>query len=181
MGAAPPAFDVLYWNNDPTNLPAALHADFLALFLENALTKPGSLRVLDTEIDLSRVTADVYAVGALTDHITPWEACYRTPQIFGGERTFVASSSGHIQAIVNPPGNAKARYFTRDMPVPAGDGDAKAWLAGATEQKGTWWTHWAEWLRARSGASRAAPVELGSRAHPPIAPAPGRYVHQSAS
>src|SRR5262249_23927981 len=122
MGGAPPAFDILYWNNDPTNLPAALHADFLALFVENSLCKPGTLEVADTRIDLGRVRADIYAVGALTDHITPWQACYRTAQLFGGKATFVASSSGHIQALVNPPGNPKARYFTNDA-LPA---DAEA-------------------------------------------------------
>jgi polyhydroxyalkanoate synthase len=177
LGANPPAFDVLYWNNDPTNLPAALHADFVALFLENSLCTPGQLRVLDTDIDLGRVTASVYAVGALADHITPWEACYRTPQLFGGERTFIASSGGHIQALVNPPSNTKGRFFVGETPGP----DARAWLAGATEQKGSWWSHWVEWLRARSGPERAAPPVLGSGKHPPIMPAPGRYVHQSAA
>jgi polyhydroxyalkanoate synthase subunit PhaC len=176
MGADPPAFDILYWNNDSTNLPAALHADFLALFLENPLCESGRLEVLGAKIDLGRVTADVYAVGALTDHITPWDACYRTPQLFGGNKTFVASSSGHIQALVNPPPASKSRYFTNDALVP----DAKAWLNSARENKGTWWTHWAQWLRARSGADRDAPLELGSAAHPPLMPAPGRYVHQSA-
>src|SRR5262249_50626972 len=107
LGADPPAFDILYWNNDATNLPAALHADFLALTVENSLCTPGRLQVLGAPIDLGRVRADVYAVGALTDHITPWEACYRTPQLFGGAKVFVASSSGHIQALVNPPPAAK--------------------------------------------------------------------------
>src|SRR5262245_40449691 len=103
LGDDPPAFDILYWNNDSTNLPAALHADFLALYVENSLCAPGRLEVLGTKIDLGRVVADVYAVGALTDHITPWDACYRTPQLFGGDKVFLASSSGHIQALVNPP------------------------------------------------------------------------------
>jgi polyhydroxyalkanoate synthase len=177
MGGDPPAFDILYWNNDPTNLPAALHADFLALFVENSLCQPGRIEVGGTRIDLGRVTADVYTVGALTDHITPWAACYRTPQLFGGRGTFVASSSGHIQALVNPPGNPKARYFTNETLEP----DAERWLAGAREQKGSWWPHWADWLRERSGAERPAPTQLGSAAHPPILAAPGRYVLQRAA
>ena len=176
LGADPPAFDILYWNNDSTNLPAALHADFLTLYLENSLCTPGLLEVLDTRIDLGRVTADVYAVGALTDHITPWDACYRTPFLFGGNKIFVASSSGHIQALVNPPTGSKARYFTNDTLV----ADPKKWIAGAEEKLGTWWMHWAEWLRARSGHEREAPRELGSAAHPPLMKAPGRYVHQVA-
>jgi polyhydroxyalkanoate synthase len=174
LGARPPAFDILFWNNDATNLPATLHAEFLAVFLDNALCKPGALSVLDTPIDLSRVRADVYAVGALADHITPWEACFRTPALFGGARTFVASNSGHIQSIVSPPANPKARHFTND----AADLDAPQWLAGATEHAGTWWTHWTRWLAARAGAERAA--QLGSPAHPPIMAAPGRYVRQTA-
>ena len=176
MGADPPAFDILYWSNDAANLPAALHADFLALYLENSLCTPGRLEVLGTRIDIGKVTADVYAVGALSDHIMPWDACYRTPQLFGGPKLFVASASGHIQAIVNPPPAARSRYYTNDSLGP----DATAWLAAASEKKGTWWTHWAEWQGARSGPERDAPKTLGSADHPPLMAAPGRYVHQAA-
>jgi polyhydroxyalkanoate synthase len=178
LGDRPPAFDILFWNNDSTNLPAALHAEFLAIFLENTLCRPGALDILDTPIDLSRVTADVYAVGALSDHITPWEACYRTPGLFGGGRTFVASNSGHIQSIVSPPSNPKARYFTN---VDAGtDVEPAQWLTSAEEHRGSWWTHWSGWLHERSGAERAAPARLGNDAHRPLTAAPGRYVRQIA-
>jgi polyhydroxyalkanoate synthase len=176
LGARPPAFDILFWNNDATNLPATLHAEFLAIFLGNTLCRPGGLEVLDTPIDLSRVRAEVYAVGALTDHITPWEACYRTPALFGGDKTFVASNSGHIQSIVSPPTNPKARHFTSD----ATGLDPEHWLAGAREHAGSWWTHWTLWLHARSGTERSAPGHPGSHAHPPIMAAPGRYVMQAA-
>ena len=174
MGEAPPAFDVLFWNNDSTNLPAALHAEFLDIFLQNSLTQPGALTVLDTPIDLRRVTCDVYGIGALTDHITPWDGCYRTPKLFGGNSTFVASNSGHIQALVNPPGNLKARFLTN----PDLSGDASSWLERAKEQKGSWWTHWVDWLGKRSAGKKPAPAALGSERHKPIIPAPGRYVHQ---
>jgi polyhydroxyalkanoate synthase len=174
MGDNPPTFDILYWNNDPTNLPATLHAEFLDIFLKNSLTQPGAVRVLDRPIDLKKVTCDVYAIGATTDHLTPWDACYRTPKLLGGKATFVASNSGHIQALVNPPGNLKARYFTN----PDLSGTAAEWLEVAKEQKGSWWTHWAEWLGKRSGAKRQAPAEQGSAKHRPIVAAPGRYVHQ---
>jgi polyhydroxyalkanoate synthase len=174
LGENPPAFDILYWNNDATNLPATLHAEFLDIFLKNSLTEAGRVNVLDTPIDLKKVTCDVYAIGALTDHLTPWHACYRTPKLFGGKATFVASNSGHIQALVNPPGNLKARYLTNlDL-----SGTASDWLEGASEQKGSWWTHWADWLAKRSGAKRPAPAETGSDKHRPIVAAPGRYVHQ---
>jgi len=174
MGDNPPTFDILYWNNDPTNLPATLHAEFLDVFLKNSLTQPGAVRVLDRPIDLKKVTCDVYAIGATTDHLTPWDACYRTPKLLGGKATFVASNSGHIQALVNPPGNLKARYFTN----PDLSGTAAEWLEGAKEQKGSWWTHWGEWLGKRSGAKRPAPTEQGSAKYRPIVAAPGRYVHQ---
>jgi polyhydroxyalkanoate synthase len=177
QGAEPPAFDILYWNNDVTNLPATLHAEFLELFLKNSLCHPGTLEVLGTPIDLGKVRADVYAVGALTDHITPWRACFRTPQLFGGSRTFTQSSSGHIQALVNPLNNLKSAFFTGS----SCEADEKAWLSKATEHKGTWWTHWRDWVAERSGDERPAPAKLGSELHPPLMPSPGRYVHQSAT
>jgi polyhydroxyalkanoate synthase len=176
MGATPPAFDILHWNNDSTNLPATLHAEFLEIYLKNLLCHPGELEVLETPIDLGKVGADVYAVGALTDHITPWQACYRTPRLFGGKRTFVESTSGHIQALVNPPGNTKAIFLTSDSYEP----DEQTWLKGASEHRGTWWDHWTAWLIERSGPQRRSPTLLGSQAYPPIVAAPGRYVHQHA-
>jgi polyhydroxyalkanoate synthase len=119
------------------------------------------------------VTHDSYVVGALTDHITPWKACYRTPRLLGGDSQFVLSSSGHIQALVNPPGNPKSRFLTNST-VPE---DPEEWLAGAEEQQGTWWDHWLDWLVERSGDQRRAPRRLGSASYPPLDPAPGLYVH----
>jgi polyhydroxyalkanoate synthase subunit PhaC len=176
MGAEPASFDILYWNNDLTNLPATLHAEFLELVLKNSLCDPGSLEVLGTPIDLGKVRADVYAIGGRADHITPWQACYRTPRLFGGARTFVESSSGHIQALVNPPGNGKSGFFTSE----SDETDETVWHSGAQRHQGTWWDHWSEWLAARSGERRSAPTRLGSDAHPALMPAPGRYVHQRA-
>ena len=92
--------------------------------------------------------------------------------MLGGKREFVLSNSGHIQAIVNPPGNPKARYFTSSALPPTAD----EWLAGARENEGSWWEHWSVWLRARSGPEVAAPRRLGSRKHRVLAPAPGEYV-----
>lgn len=174
MGNDPPAFDILVWNNDSTNLPAAFHSDILTIFEDNPLVKPGALNMLGTPIDLSRVGCDSYVVGALTDHITPWKACYRSASLLGGKSQFVLSSSGHIQAMVNPPGNPKARYLT------GGDGreDADSWLKHATQQSGTWWDHWRVWLDERAGEMRKAPEALGSPSHPAIAPAPGSYVFE---
>jgi polyhydroxyalkanoate synthase len=171
-GETPPAFDVLFWNSDSTNLTAALHSDYLDLYLKRPFARPGTMKLLGRPIDLRRVDVDAYIVGGTTDHITPWKACYRTTGMLRGKRQFVLSNSGHIQAIVNPPGNPKARYYTNGA-LPA---SADEWLTGAGENEGSWWEHWSRWLRDRSGAEVAAPRRLGSRTHGVLAPAPGEYV-----
>jgi polyhydroxyalkanoate synthase len=174
LGQNPPAFDILYWNADTTRLPAGLHSDFLDLFRSNGLAQPGTLDVLGTPINLRKVMCDSYVVAGSTDHIIPWTGAYRTTQLLGGESEFVLSSSGHIQAIVNPPTNPKASYRTRAGAPPP---DAESWLDGADTHPGSWWEHWTAWLTARSGDERPAPEKLGSADHPPLEPAPGRYVH----
>jgi len=174
MGKNPPAFDVLSWNCDSTNVPAGLHSDFLTIAAENSLTKPGALDVLGTPVDLGQVTCPSYVVGAVTDHITPWEGCYRTVNLLGGESQFVLSSQGHVQALVNPSGNPKGRYSTNpERPETPG-----AWLEGATEHAGSWWDHWTEWLKGHGGRKVNAPTELGSEANPAGLSAPGSYVLQ---
>jgi len=173
LGNDPPAYDVLAWNADTTNLTAGLHVDFLRLFAANALVRPGSLEIGGIPLDLRKLELDAYVVGALTDHITPWTACYRTARLLGDGARFVLSSSGHVQALVNPPGNPKSRFLTNDA-LPE---EPDEWLAGAAERQGTWWDHWLDWLAGRSGDERRAPRRLGSTSHPPLDPAPGRYVH----
>lgn len=177
MGKNPPAFDVLAWNADAVDLPAGLHGDFMDMAQSNALTHPGELRVLGTAVDLGRVTADAYVVGAVTDHICPWRACYPTVDLLGGDVQFVLSSQGHIQALINPSGNPKGSYRTTD-PVPEGEAapSADEWLEQATEHQGSWWDHWVEWLEPRSGPKRKAKKTLGSTAHPATLDAPGSYV-----
>lgn len=172
MGDKPPAFDVLAWNADGTNLPAALHAQFLDIFEHNPLAAPGRLTCLGTPVDLSTINLPTYVTGGVTDHLTPWTSCYRTTQLLGGPSTFVLSNAGHIQSLVNPPGNPKAVYYTGAEPGP----DPQAWLAGADKHTGTWWTHWADWIIKQSDGTMAAPGRLGSAAHPPLGDAPGLYV-----
>jgi polyhydroxyalkanoate synthase len=174
LGQNPPAFDILFWNADTTNLPAGLHSDFLDLISTNGLTRPGTLEVLGTPIDLGKVTCDAYVVAGATDHIIPWPDAYQTTQMLGGDSEFVLGSSGHIQAIVNPPGNKRSTFLTRPGSPPP---DPLEWRAGATANEGSWWDHWLLWLGERSGDERRAPAKLGNRRHPPIEPAPGRYVH----
>jgi polyhydroxyalkanoate synthase subunit PhaC len=172
LGKKPPAFDILFWNADSTNLPAKLHRDFLEISLENPLVSPGQLRILGTPIDLSKITVDAYVVAGIADHITPWENCFRTTGLLGSATRFVLSTSGHIAALVNPPGNEKASYHVMDDPPE----DAESFLQQAPKHRGTWWTDWAAWLGERSGEERPAPGELGSEAFAPLGPAPGEYV-----
>ena len=176
MGKPPPAFDILAWNDDKTNLPGALHSQFLEIFEHNSLVKPGGITALGTPVDLSAVKIDTYVTGGLTDHLTPWEGCYRATQVLSGSSTFVLSPTGHIQTQIAPPGNPKAHYFVGPEPGP----DPHAWRAKAERREGTWWDHWADWIHARGGGSVPAPAKLGSRRHPVIDPAPGRYVHDPA-
>jgi polyhydroxyalkanoate synthase subunit PhaC len=171
MGNDPPAFDILAWNADGTNLPAALHAQFLEIFGQNLLIKPEGITVLGTPVDYRQVKCDLYVVGGLTDHLTPWKATYRTTQLFGGPATFVLSNTGHVQTVVCPP-SRKAYHLAG--PDPGADPDT--WLNAAKRTEGTWWEHWADWLMARSAADREAPKKLGSRRHPASDKAPGRYV-----
>jgi polyhydroxyalkanoate synthase len=172
LGKDPPTFDILAWNSDPTNLPAALHHQFLDVFANNTLVNAGALTVLDAPVDLKRVTLETYVTGATTDHLTPWKGCYRTTQLLGGDSTFVLSNAGHIASLVNPPGNPKAHFFAGPEP----EDDPEQWRAKAQKVQGTWWEHWADWAVQRSGESRRAPPKLGNRKFRATDPAPGAYV-----
>jgi polyhydroxyalkanoate synthase len=172
MGNPPPAFDILYWNNDTTRLPADFHSEIIDIFSDQKLQQAGGLEVLGTPIDLHEVDLDKFVVGGVTDHITPWKGVFRTARVFGGKTEFVLSSSGHIQSLINPPGNPKAKYFEgTDLPP-----DPDAWLASAKQVPGSWWDLWRQWLAERSGEMRPAPTELGNLRHPPGIAAPGAYV-----
>lgn len=175
MGQDPPAFDVLAWNADCTELPAALYEQYLHMYEGNLLRAPGGLTILGTPIDLSKIDLDVYCMAGSTDHIVTWKAAYQTTQVLGGHVEFVLSNAGHIQSMVNPVGGKKASFRVGDEAGP----DPDAWLAASREMRGSWWEHWATWLRERSDGDRPAPSRLGSDAHPPIHPAPGTYVLES--
>ncbi|MDH1561402.1 class II poly(R)-hydroxyalkanoic acid synthase [Pseudomonas chengduensis] len=174
LGNEPPVFDILYWNNDTTRLPAALHGEFIDMFQTNPLTRPGALEVCGTPIDLKQVTCDFFVVAGTTDHITPWDSCYKSAHLFGGKCEFVLSNSGHIQSILNPPGNPKARYMTNsEMPL-----DPKAWQESSTKHADSWWLYWQTWLSERSGETKNAPRALGNKKFPAGEAAPGTYVHE---
>jgi len=171
-GEAPPAFDILYWNNDTTRLPARLHSDFLDIFKDNVLSKQGALEIKGVPIDLARVTLPAFITGGTTDHITPWQACYRSTQILGGDTTYILSTAGHIQSLINPPASSKRKFFTNSSTPES----AEDWLQGADEHAGSWWPFWSEWLNAQSDDHTAAPTEFGNGDHPELCPAPGKYV-----
>jgi len=108
----------------------------------------------------------------VTDHITPWKSVYQTARIIGEETTFILSNAGHLQSLINPPGNPKATFVTGAASSP----DPDAFAASATKQSGSWWTHWSQWLSTRSGDKIEAPSALGNAQFPPGQPAPGTYV-----
>ena len=175
MGNRPPRLDILFWNNDCTRLPARFHAQLLDVFAERLFERPGAMRVLGVPIDLRQIACDKFVVAGLTDHITSWKGVYSSAQLFGGTCEFVLSSSGHIQSLINPPTNPKAKFsINRDMSQPA-----EEWLSEAQQFSGSWWDHWAHWLAARSGPQREAPASLGNEQFKTGAPAPGTYVFET--
>jgi len=174
-GKDPPAFDILGWSVDATNLPAKMHGEFLDIFAHNDIAT-GKLNVLGVPLNLKGIKIDTLVTGAISDHLTPWAACYRTTQLLGGKSTFVLSHSGHIASLVNPPGNPKATYYLGPEPGP----DPEQWRSHATRHTGTWWEVWTQWIQQRSGAPVPAPARLGSKRHRVISDAPGEYVHEPA-
>ncbi|MGH3231284.1 MAG: alpha/beta fold hydrolase, partial [Streptosporangiaceae bacterium] len=175
QGKTPPAFDILSWNADVTRLPAALHHDFIRLGLANALVTPGAATMLGSPVDLGQVDVDAYLVAGISDHLCPWESCYRTTRLLGGPVRFVLSTSGHIAAMVNPPANPKAAF--RCVATGANPADPREFLAAAEVVPGSWWTDYAAWLAERGGGQRKSPRTLGRKAYPVRAAAPGTYVH----
>ena len=173
LGRKPPRFDILFWNADTTRMTAGLHRDFLEMGAANALVRPGGATMLGSPVDLAAVDRDTYLVAGITDHICPWQSCYRSTQLLSGRQRFVLSTSGHIAAMVNPPGNDKARYqLAKEYPE-----DPQEFLRLAETCHGSWWPDYADWLAERCGEEKAAPGELGGGGLAPICDAPGTYVH----
>ena len=171
QGKPPPNFDILYWNADATRMSAALHRDFIDIALSNSLVEPGRTTMLGTPVDLSKVTVDSYVTAGIADHLCPWQACYRSTQLLGGESRFILSTSGHIASLVNPPGNPKSTFQVAGS-TPA---DTEEWMAQAETLKGSWWPDYMVWLGERSGEEIPAPSALGGKLGE-LAPAPGTYV-----
>jgi polyhydroxyalkanoate synthase len=179
-GEMPPAFDLLYWNCDSTNLPGPYYAWYLRNFyLENNLIKPGKLTVCGQKLDMRKVKLPVYIYGSREDHIVPIDAAYASTHVLTGKKRFVMGASGHVAGVINPPAKKKRSHWLREdgkFPPTLGE-----WLQGSTELPGSWWDDWAAWLKGHAGKQIAAPKSYGKAPKfKVIEPAPGRYVQQKA-
>jgi poly[(R)-3-hydroxyalkanoate] polymerase subunit PhaC len=151
-------------------MPAAMHSFYLrSLYLRNEPAM-GDLELAGQRLSLREITCDSYVVGAVNDHIVPWQASFQAARLLGGHVRYVLTSGGHVAGIVNPP-SPKAWYLTGPEDAP----NAAGWRAAAAREDDSWWAHWADWAGARAG-ERVAPPAMGSRHHPPLADAPGSYV-----
>ncbi|MCF8178744.1 MAG: class I poly(R)-hydroxyalkanoic acid synthase [Sulfuritalea sp.] len=176
-GNKPPAFDLLYWNSDATNLPGPFLAWYLRnLYLENKLRVPGKLAMCGVKADLGRVDMPAFLYASREDHIVPWKTSFLTRSLLGGETTFVLGASGHIAGVINPAAKNKRNYWLNDKQT----ANADDWFDSATEVKGSWWPVWAKWLKDHGGKDVAARARLGNKDYPAGEPAPGRYVKEKA-
>ena len=174
LGNQPPALDILAWNADVTRLPGQYHCDLLDMVEKNPFINPGTLEIGGEKIDFRKVKLGAYVIGGITDHITPWRACYGTARLFGPETTFVLANAGHLQSMINPPGAPKSYFFSGK----AIEDDPLVWAerAQANRQEGSWWPHWRAWMQQCSGPLMNAPSALGSKKNKPLGAAPGTYV-----
>lgn len=178
-GEAPPAFDLLYWNGDSTNLPGPMYCWYLRhTYLQNELKEPGRLTVCGEKVDLGAIKAPVYIYGSREDHIVPWTSAYASTQLLKGHKRFVLGASGHIAGVINPPPKAgkppkRSHWIGKGASLPA---NPDAWLGAATEHPGSWWPDWSAWLASHAGEAKPAPRTPGNRKFKAIEPAPGRYV-----
>jgi len=181
-GKTPPAFDLLYWNADSTNLPGPMYCWYLRnTYLENKLKVPGALSVSGVPVDLRLIDCPTFIYGSREDHIVPWDAAFASMGLLNPKKPkanrFVLGASGHIAGVINPASKNKRSHWVFE-----GNGKAQRpktadeWLAGATERKGSWWPEWAGFLAENGGEEVAPPAAPGNAGYAPIEPAPGRYV-----
>jgi polyhydroxyalkanoate synthase len=172
MGEAPPAFDLLYWNGDGTNLPGTMAMQYLRRLCQRDEFAKGTYPVFGDPVSLKDIALPVFAVACETDHIAAWKGSFNGVRQFGSkDKTFVLSQSGHIAGIVNPPSKGKYGHYTSAAALDT----PEAWREAAEFTPGSWWPRWAEWLGSRSGPKVKARVP-GDSEHPVLAPAPGTYV-----
>ncbi|MCL2473459.1 MAG: class I poly(R)-hydroxyalkanoic acid synthase [Alphaproteobacteria bacterium] len=168
LGKEPYPFDVLYWNADSTNLPAAMQSYYLRMmYLNNRLIVPDALTMKDIPIDLTTITTPTFMLATREDHIAPWRSTYAASKIYQGPKKFVLAGSGHIAGVINPPENNKYGYWTNDNL----EEDPDIWLEKAEPHKGSWWPEWIKWLAQYSGEQ----IE-GREVKDGIEDSPGSYV-----
>jgi polyhydroxyalkanoate synthase len=175
LGDDYPAFDLLHWNGDVTNLPSKWHNDYLRdLYRDNRLVVPDALSADGTPIDLTCVTTPSFVQAGREDHIAPPESVWRITEHFAGPLEFLLAGSGHIAGVVNPPSANKYQYWVGD----SGAASLKDYVATAVEHPGSWWPHWLGWLEAQDAARVPATGKRkpGGRGDAVIEDAPGRYV-----
>ncbi len=172
MGQTPPAFDLLYWNGDGTNLPAKMAMQYLRQLCQRNEFADGGIELMGHKLHIKDVTVPICAIACETDHIAAWRDSYRGVQQMGARsKTFIMTQSGHIAGIVNPPSKKKYGHYTNtDLKL-----DSESWLQGADFHEGSWWPRWEAWLKGRSGKMIPARTP-GDADHPPLCPAPGEYV-----
>jgi len=171
MGEAPPAFDLLFWNGDSTNLPALMAKEYLSkLYSANDLIHDRFM-VDSKAVKMSDITLPIYAVASESDHIAPWKSSFKGLSKTSGEKTLMLAESGHIAGVVNPPSSGKYGYWLNPAPLE----DPDEWQKSGEHHKGSWWEHWSAWLAERSGKKVPA-RKPGSKEFPALCPAPGTYV-----
>lgn len=178
-GVPPPAFDLLYWNSDGTNLPGPFFAwYFRNTYLENNLAKPGAVEIDGYPIDYGSLSMPCYIYASREDHIVPWNSAYATTKLLSGDLRFVLGASGHVAGVINPPVKKRRNYWLNETKYDAGQfpDDPDQWLEAAVSHPGSWWTDWSNWLAGQGGTQVKAKTSLGSTQYPPLEPAPGKYV-----
>ncbi|KAA0875823.1 PHA/PHB synthase family protein [Nitrincola tapanii] len=174
-GQTPPPFDILYWNSDPTNLPAKMYTFYInKMYLENKLVEPNALTICGEPIDLSKIKTPCYFLSTIEDHIAPWKSTFAATDIIKAPVEFVLGASGHVAGVINPASKNRRHYWVKGE---LGQG-ADHWLETAEKQEGSWWPHWSEWVKRRSGKKIPAPAQYGDSNHQVIEAAPGSYVKQ---
>jgi polyhydroxyalkanoate synthase len=177
LGQDPFPFDLLYWNDDSTRMPARMHSFYLRrMYQQNDLVKPGAIELLGTKIDLRKIKVPSYLISTREDHIAPWKSTYRATQIYSGPVRFVLAASGHIAGVVNPPDSGKYSHWVNEELPP----DPDEWLKGATELAGSWWPDWQRWVTSLDKTMVPARAP-GTGKLPVIEDAPGSYVRVMAS
>ncbi|NYT59126.1 class I poly(R)-hydroxyalkanoic acid synthase [Alcaligenaceae bacterium] len=178
-GEAPPAFDLLYWNADGTNLPGPFFTwYFRNTYLENNLKVAGRVQIDGHALDLGTLSMPSYIYGSRDDHIVPWHSAYASSHILRGPLRFVLGASGHIAGVINPPAKNRRCYWAHDASNQPAEmpGTPENWLHGATEHAGSWWPDWSSWLATHSGPLVKAPTKSGNTRYKPLEDAPGSYV-----